>query len=202
MKRQGMLRIISFLPFAGREVNGSTTVATQLMAQLRAAGIPANHVTLPTAWTSAEYMRGHLHGSRAVIGLGEGWPYYTTVERFAFRDASGKDEHGSLPTGVNTWPTGAEIIESHLQWNERWLPGRLKRRLQLPCSAPVIRGTMGGSYLCNALHYHILALGLPGGFCHLPPQEEWLERTGQDAHAYAKVFADLVQLILKRNCLI
>ena len=194
--------IVSFEPFAGRRTNGSIPVGKAVTEILNNdEGGVAEHLVIPTAWSSLHGLLERFDRYELVLGLGEGFPWYVTVERFAFKRAMGKDVNEMDPPDVSGWGDTA-VLESSLAWDESRMCDELGTQLALESPVPIIRGTFDGYFLCNSLHWHILQSKRSGGFIHLPPQDEWVDRTGQDNNDYKEFFAAAVILVMRYNKLI
>jgi pyrrolidone-carboxylate peptidase len=194
--------IVSFGSFAGRSVNGSMTVANKVVQDSQTRGLVVDHTVLPVEWTAVGRFLPECQGYDLVVGLGEGFNHVVVVERYAYRSANGKDVVGADPEKEH-WTSGDPYLRSAVQLGE--IPQAMGDALQLPHPEKVILGSNPGAYLCNALYYRLLQLcdGKPlCFFVHLPPQGEWIERTGLSEADYAGRFAAVVTLVMDRNSLI
>ncbi len=196
------IAVVTFGPFGGRGVNGSTTVGQEVVQRLQAAGYDTEQIVLPVAWQSLRGLMRSLKDFEIVLGLGEGFTHFMSVERHAFRVVQGIDE--DCVEGLSSLlPEGSRLMESPLRWRDNWLTQNLRRKIGLS-SPGIVSSAWGGYYLCNALHYLILTGYVEefwkyGGFIHLPPQQAWMKETGLGAGAYADAFAAAVMFVLQRN---
>ncbi len=194
--------VVTFGPFGGRQTNGSTTAGAALAEML---GAGAKQIVLPTRWASLVGIQGRLSGYDAIIGLGEGFGHFVSVERMAVRQAAGKGIDRQPPPADLFPADGPEVLVSGITWDPGWNGSDIKHRLRLPSgSLGIAANGFDGTFLCNGLHYLLLyhfnrPLRGKVGFIHLPPQKEWMERTGETAEQYGRAFASAIAFVLRRN---
>ncbi len=194
--------ILCFGPFGGRGMNGSTTVARHFADRLVIPGHETDIIEVPTAWSALlEVFRdGRLENYDAIIGLGEGFDHFVSVEQMAVRNAIGEDIRGETPL-ENMLPPGPDVRMSTLSWSGR----TATENLGLPSGSPgVALNGFDGLFLCNAAHYWLLHWaelvdGRRAGLIHLPSQGNWQDRTGRAGEDYGDVFAAVVVEILLHN---
>jgi len=157
--------ITAFGPFAGRGVNGSESVASQLDQHL-IAGYRVRTLVMPVVWGQPAHdlppalARWHPH---LLLGLGEGYPGTVTVE------GVGRNCAGAEPDALDRLAPAAVLEASGpaqrtatLLFDDAWFP---------MAPVPVQRSTDAGDYLCNACLYTALgSTTVRCGFVHVPPQ--------------------------------
>lgn len=154
--------ITGFAPFAGRGINGSSTLASALDG-LRIGSHQIHARFLAVRWGEAEERLFSLIEELdpvLAIGLGEGSKSWIELEQQAVNGATGMDEHQQeAPDFLD--PTGPIARQSPLS-----LP-----KIDDSWECEVAPSQDAGRYLCNNLLYHGLSL-LPDcfGFVHLPIQ--------------------------------
>lgn len=157
-----MVLITGFDAFAGRQVNGSATVARALASTQPSAAV----ATMPVIWGEPQRALPPLiahHRPHLLLGLGEGHPGRIAVETVAHNRAAGKDVMGD-----NAPDHLGNLVELSR-------PARLTIDLDaLPESPyPVLFSDDAGAYLCNAWLWQAAGSEVPMvGFIHLPPQGE------------------------------
>jgi pyrrolidone-carboxylate peptidase len=160
-----VILISAFSAFAGRDVNGSETVATALDGHVLA-GHTVRILVMPVRWGAPAPMLADAVSKEhpaLLLGLGEGYPDHIAVEGCGSNHIKQiRDELGHLPNAPLLEATGPAQRLSTLVWNDAWLPAS---------PIPVIASSNAGGYLCDACLYASLALSVPTcGFVHLPPQ--------------------------------
>lgn len=155
--------ILAFGPFAGRAVNGSSTLARALNGR-SVAGCSLVSVVLPVRWGEPERFVPELlarHTPRLVLGLGEGRAEYMQFETRAVNQAAGLDIAGHAAPACLEIDGPAER-HSTLFFAPDWFANA---PLQFAPSADA------GRYLCNNLLYTLIKLSpAPCAFVHLPVQ--------------------------------
>ncbi len=201
------IAILCFGPFGGRSTNGSISVARKLGEYIKDSGHVASVIEVPTNWAALKeiFDEGWLNNHDRVIGLGEGFDHFMSIEQMAVRLASGKDVQKQDPP-QDMLPNGPEVLLSGLHWEAGWGDlSALIKRAALPSGSPGLAlNGYDGRFLCNAAHYHLLTWRdindrRKAGFIHLPPLEAWQERTERTVDVYAEVFAMLVMVVLTAN---
>ncbi len=180
--------IVAFGPFAGRDVNGSATVAKALDGEM-INGHRIVTLVLPVQWGMPEAkVPDAVRAKRPslVLGLGEGFPGQARCERIAHNRAAHPDENGRRPPRAQLDPTGPATRTATLAFSAAWFAD---------AGLPVTASDDAGDYLCNNLLYVSLAQAdVPRcGFLHLPPQG-----TTSDAD-YLALAAPVVRTLVARN---
>jgi pyrrolidone-carboxylate peptidase len=199
--------VLSFGPFAGSNVNGSTTVAEELARRYPG---KIDHRVLPVTWAAVKGAASALDEHDFAVGFGEGFPHVVAVERCAFNWPREKDNEGQLPpsTLLENGPPFLEADISALAWDDHRrdaVPAELIARMGYEREHPgIISGSFAGYGQYNALLYYLLQARRGGkgqgcGFIHLPPQEGWQRRTGRSSGEYMVAFTDAVTLVFERN---
>ena len=179
--------LLSYQAFAGRGVNGSETVGTDL-ADEHVGGHRVVHVSLPVVWGEPEAQVPGLiaeHQPVLVLGLGEGFPNRIAVEQRAVNRRDYPDERGDAPPAQQVDPAGPA---SHAS---RW---RFDPAAFTDHGIAVVASSDAGTYLCNNLLYTSLASDCPiVGFVHLPPQGTL------PADAYRSLCSPVIRKLITTN---
>lgn len=162
MKRSVL--ITAFDPFGGRDYNPTE----RLLDMLPADGIIK--LTLPTSYSRApELLRAAVkeHSPSAVICTGLASGRSAVSLEFAalnIRDADVCDNDGERASGQSIIPGAPNALFTDLDLGEY---ARSVRASGVPCCVSYHAGT----FVCNCVYYHLLTLGVPGVFIHVPDDE-------------------------------
>ncbi|MCU0755212.1 MAG: pyroglutamyl-peptidase I [Xanthomonadales bacterium] len=161
-----MILLTGFTPFGGDAVNPSWEVA-RAFAGRRIGGLPVATVQLPTTFAGAprvlrRALREFDPQLTLCLGLARG-RRALSLERVAINliDARIPDNAGLQPIDRPVRRRGAPAHFSPLPLK------RMQAAVQaagIPCELSL----SAGSFVCNAVLYHLLAEGAHGGFLHLP----------------------------------
>lgn len=155
--------VTSFMPFAGRQTNGSATLARSLAGKVE--GVSLKVVEIPVVWGEVESKTSKLIDDwrpELIIGLGEGKPGHITFETFAVNERVGRDEKGNAPETPCVVKDGKSQLKSTIsyEWSDA-----------VESTVPVMIGRTESSYLCNNALYFFLSKGrCRSGFIHFPAQ--------------------------------
>jgi pyroglutamyl-peptidase len=179
--------IFAFGPFAGRSVNGSSTIANGLAGQMIAKH-PVIVEVMPVRWGEPQARVAKTiaaHKPILVLGLGEGHPNRIAVETTAKNAAASRDELGKKPPAKVVEADGPESRKYRLSFAEDWFKGS---------DIAVVSSDDAGAYLCNSLFYTVLGQSIAkAGFVHLPPQEKMTDEE------YRKLIAPKIVMLLEKN---
>lgn len=177
--------VTGFAPFAGRGINGSSTLASALDGLM--IGPHQIHARyLAVRWGEPQDRLSSLLDELnpiLAIGLGEGTKDHIELEQRAVNSAAGMDEHEQeAPAALD--PNGPQDRRSLLRLpapDDSWA-----------CKVAVSENA--GVYLCNNLLYHGLGL-LPTcfGFVHLPIQGD------EPSEVYAAKLVPPLRAIIATN---
>lgn len=179
--------ILAFGPFAGRTVNGSSTLAKALDGRLLA-DCRLVSVILPVRWGEAERFVPELltrYQPRLVLGLGEGRADYMHFEISAVNQAVGVDIAGQIAPACLEINGPAER-RATLFYEPDWFA---ESAVRFALSADA------GRYLCNNLLYTLLKLSKARcGFVHVPVQDEQA-----DTNYLSRGLIENLLILLERN---
>ena len=125
---------------------------------------------LPTSYSRApEMLRAAVkeHSPAAVICTGLASGRTAVSLEFAalnIKDADVPDNDGERASGESVIPGDPNALFTDLDLGPL---ARLIRESGIPCRVSYHAGT----FVCNCLYYHLLALGVPGVFIHIPDDD-------------------------------
>ena len=156
--------ITAFDSFGGRNYNPTE----RLLGMLPDEGI--KKLLLPTSYSRApQLLRAAVKETSpsAVICLGLASGRSAISLEFAalnIRDADVPDNDGERASGENVVPDAPNALFTDLDLAPF---ARIIRDAGIPCRVSYHAGT----FVCNCVYYHLLSLGIPGVFIHIPDDE-------------------------------
>ncbi|MBP7950131.1 MAG: hypothetical protein KA004_10775 [Verrucomicrobiales bacterium] len=177
--------LTSFKPFAGRGINGSSTVLCWLRRHLPAG--TAQTRILPVTWEQApRFLQNCLQRGRPrwFLGLGEGKSGQVAWETLARNRMEGTDEIGCEGPAGSICPQSPDSLASTLQ---------LRSPSSWALPVPLVRSSDAGTFLCNRILWEVLRHfpATQSAFLHLPPQGNMRSAD------YARTFGPFVFEILR-----
>lgn len=164
--------LTGFTPFGGDAINPSWEVARRFAGRV-IGGHRVEAVELPTTFGGAPRvlrvaLRRHAPALTLCLGLARG-RRALSLERVAVNliDARIPDNAGAQPIDRPVRRRGPPAHFSPL-------PLKRMRAASLAAGVPCELSLTAGSFVCNAVLYHLLAEGAYGGFLHLPDLEGWV----------------------------
>ena len=156
--------ITAFDPFGGREYNPTE----RLLDLLPDEGI--KKLLLPTSYSCApELLRAAVKelSPAAVVCTGLASGRSAISLEFAalnIKDADVPDNDGERASGQSVIPDAPNALFTGLDLGPL---ARIIRDSGVPCRVSYHAGT----FVCNCVYYHLLSLGVPGVFIHIPDDE-------------------------------
>jgi pyroglutamyl-peptidase len=172
------LALFAFEPFGPWDVNTTDVVTQRVAEELRAEGVRVVRKVLPVVLGEApQELLSCLDAEQpdAVLATGlAGLRPDIDVERIAVNVADFRipDNSGFFPQGDRLDPAGPDA------WLVSVNVHAMRDRIAAAGARSRVSNT-AGTYLCNAIHYHLLSWsrprGVPGMFLHIPPLPEAAE---------------------------
>ena len=175
-----------FMPFRGREKNGSQTLSQYILAHQSTDEVRL--LDIPVRWGSVESLVKPVIQSwqpEMIMGIGEGSPDFVAIETTGKNMRQGEDVDGNPPPDERILADGPteRLCRFSFAWN-----------YQVALPLPIKISLDAGTYLCNnALYVYCGTKSLCAGFIHVPPQEN----VG-DA-AYCERYGPLLHMIYTYN---
>ncbi len=188
VRAKPVILVTGFAPFAGRTVNGSSTLANAL-DKTEIAGAIVQTVILPVQWgepTRAIPQQVAACHPIAILGLGEGHPDAIKVEAIAANRAIPvADNAGHLPVSDRLAANGPAELSARFRLDLTW---------KVSSPVPLKHSRNAGGYLCNEALFAIASTTVPvAGFIHVPPQGD------ESDEVYRTRILPLIRELIRRN---
>jgi pyrrolidone-carboxylate peptidase len=178
--------ITCFMPFKGREKNGSQVLARYLQTNHQKDEVRV--VDLPVRWGAVESVTSTIIENwrpNIILGLGEGADTSIGFETMGRNARKGEDVDGNPPPSEFILDNGDP--ERSCRFSFRWA-----QQITLP--SPIKISLDAGAYLCNNALYYFIGTGCRlVGFIHIPPQND------VDDASYCDIYGPVLLEILQQN---